>query len=70
MVEREGYHKNLSKATVKEIREAYLNGTTQTRLAMTYGVHIKLIWQIIHLHIYKNVPVDDTYMVRLQERLG
>ena len=65
---REFFHRNLTMDEVKDIRDRYINGETQTKLANEYGVHIKMIYNIVHLKSYRHIEVDDDYLEKLKQR--
>lgn len=67
-VDRPNYHKNLSYLDVKKIRALYLEGATQQELRERFGVSLKMIYNIVHVKSYKDVPVPDDYFVKLAER--
>lgn len=67
--EREGFHKNLSPLEITDIRNRYVyEHETQKSIADSYGISVKLVYNIVHLKIYKDVNVPPQYELALLDR--
>ena len=65
---RESFHKNFQVRDIEAIRAAYIEGTTQKSLSEEFGCSIKLIYNIVHLKAYADVPASAEYKLALQDR--
>ena len=66
--ERQNFHKNLSALDIQDIRRRYCDGETQQSIGQDYGISIKLVYNIVHLKNYKDVPVPENYQELLKNR--
>ena len=55
------YHKHLSKGDIYDIVGKYLGGDTQKSISIDYDITIKLVYNIVHMKIYKNFNVSAKY---------
>ena len=62
--------KYLTDEQVLIVREDYLNGKPQLKIAAEYGLSQKTVSEIIKRVTYTNVGVPENYEERLKERMG
>ena len=55
------YHKHLKRSDIYDIVDRYISGDTQKSIAEDYGITIKLVYNIVHMKIYKECNVSNKY---------
>lgn len=66
---RDSFHKNLSVADVKDIRNRYVyEKETQKSIGDDYGISIKLVYNIVHGKVYKDIEMSEEYKLALLDR--
>lgn len=53
------YKDKFNNQQIRDIRSDYLNGLTQRQIADNYGIHLKAVYNILHLHTYPDSPLPN-----------
>lgn len=57
----EAYHKEFSDTVIRSIRNLYVQGMPQRRLAREFNVSLKCIYNIVHCNTYTHVATPEGY---------
>ncbi len=63
----EAYHKDFDNSLIRSIRNLYINGMPQRKLAESFGVSVKCIYNIIHGITYSHVDMPTKYYRDIEE---